>query len=125
MNRCKREIGLASFYYALIHLGSALIKAVLKRGFFPWDMFIRPYVIPGEITLLILLALALTSSYYSQRLLGWHRWKSLHKTIYVGEACVFLHLAIQGGTRLLWAVVIFLPLLFIQRFRRSQNSSTS
>src|SRR6266480_7446556 len=45
MNRFKREIGLASFYYVLIHLVSAMIKGVLKRGFFPWEMFIRPYVI--------------------------------------------------------------------------------
>lgn len=113
--RYRRELGLISFYFAVMHVGSYFVKKVLKTGHFPWKVIWKPMVIPGEIAFLILFILALTSNRYSIKKLGGARWKSLHRFVYLAQLGVFSHMAIQGAEVWWWAIALFLPLIIVQR----------
>jgi sulfoxide reductase heme-binding subunit YedZ len=112
LNREKRETGLAAFYYALLHVFSYYMSRSP-----PLEMLLHPVIIPAEIALLILFAMTLTSNNFSKKKLGWKKWKSLHRMVYIAEGCVFVHMALQGGQVLIWALIIFIPLFIIQRLR--------
>lgn len=114
LNRHKREVGLACFYYVLIHVLSYFVKKIIRSGAFPWKLLLHPVIVTGEIALLILLLLALTSNKWSMRTLKWHRWKTLHRFVYLAEASVFVHMALRGKVVLLWALALFVPLLIVQ-----------
>jgi methionine sulfoxide reductase heme-binding subunit len=116
LSRRKKQTGLAAFCYALLHASAYFIKKKISTGFFPWDSLLHLEILPGLIALTILTIMALTSDDYWIRKLG-KRWKSLHRTVYIAEACVFLHMAFQGGNVLMWGCLLFVPLLFFQRLR--------
>ncbi len=120
--RYRREIGLISFYFALVHVGSYFVKKTLKTGHFPWKVFWKPMVIPGEMAFLILLVLALTSNRYSIRKLGGAQWKSLHRTVYLAQLGIFAHMAFQGEEVWWWAIALFLPLIIAQRYHLAVGS---
>lgn len=117
LNRRKKEIGLSSFFYAAIHVLSYFVKDTIKKGSIEWIYMIHPVIIPGEIAFVILSLLALTSFNYWVKKLTWQRWKSLHRTVYVAEAAVFLHMGLQFGIVSIWGCLIFIPLFVCQRLR--------
>jgi sulfoxide reductase heme-binding subunit YedZ len=122
LRRHKREVGLSAFYYVLIHVFSYVVKKYIKTGTFPWEILLRPFILAGVTAFLILIAMALTSNKWSIETLQKHRWKTLHRFVYLAEAAVFTHMALQGGIVLLWGLVLFIPLLAIQLIRRSKKS---
>ncbi|MET0777510.1 MAG: protein-methionine-sulfoxide reductase heme-binding subunit MsrQ [Pseudomonas mandelii] len=88
----RRQLGLWSFAYVVLHLGgyTAFILG------FDWsqlgvELRKRPYIIVGTLGFLCLLALAVTSNRYSQRRLG-VRWKKLHRLVYVILGLGLLHM---------------------------------
>lgn len=110
-NRYRREIGVACFSYALIHL----ICFVIKRGGFmeTFPYLFHPALIPVFwIAFPIFTLLALTSNQISLKKLGFLKWKKLHKWVYLAEICVFLHMILVGES--LYAFLLFVPLFGIQ-----------
>ena len=89
--RLRRMLGVWAFSYALLHFltyvgpfqgfsGNAIIKDLVKR----------PYITVGFTALLILLALAITSTNGWMRRLR-RRWQSLHRLVYVATALGVWH----------------------------------
>ncbi|MCQ4313986.1 protein-methionine-sulfoxide reductase heme-binding subunit MsrQ [Pseudomonas stutzeri] len=88
----RRQLGLWSFGYAVLHL-AAYLYFLLGLDFtgFTAELVDRPYIAVGAIALLGLLALAATSTRWSMRRLG-KRWKKLHRIIYPVLLIVLLHM---------------------------------
>ena len=81
--RFRRMLGLFTFFYALMHFlawlildQSLLLSAILE------DIVERPFITIGFAALLLLLALALTSTNGIRRRMG-RRWQTLHNSVYV------------------------------------------
>ncbi len=121
LNRRKREIGLAVFFYACIHALSYFLRKYTATRTFEWIYLLHPIIIPGEIAFLIFFFLSITSNNFSIQWLGWKKWKSLHRLIYIAEGAVFVHMLLQKGTVLIFGCVIFALLFSIQRLRLRQN----
>jgi DMSO/TMAO reductase YedYZ heme-binding membrane subunit len=104
------------------HLPTSQFFAILnKKGSIEWIYLIHPVIILGEIAFIILSLLALTSFNYWVKKLTWQRWKSLHRTVYIAEAAVFLHMGLQFGIVSIWGCLIFIPLFVCQRLRLNNN----
>lgn len=88
----RRQLGLWSFSYAVLHL-SAYLYFLLGLDFtgFTAELIDRPYIAVGAIALLGLSALAATSTRWSMRKLG-KRWKKLHRIVYPVLLIVLLHM---------------------------------
>ncbi len=124
LNRHKREIGLSAFYYAAFHVIGYFVKDYIKNGAIDWHFMLHPVLIPGEVALIILLLLAITSYDYWIKKLSWQRWKSLHRTVYIAEAAVFLHMGLQFGIVSIWGCLIFISLFICQRLRLNKNPNS-
>ncbi len=94
--RLRRMLGLYSFFYATLHLGTYLVfdqffdgAEILK------DVVKRPFITAGFLTYLMLAPLAITSTKAMMRRLG-SRWKQLHRLVYLA--------AMGGALHYLWLV---------------------
>jgi methionine sulfoxide reductase heme-binding subunit len=89
--RLRRMLGLFAFFYALMHF---VVYAWLDQGLdlaaIGADIVKRPYITIGLAALLMLVALAVTSTNGMMRRLG-RRWTTLHKLIYVLTALGIWH----------------------------------
>jgi len=81
--RFRRMIGLYTFFYALMHFLTWLIldQGVLLSAIVE-DLVERPFITIGFAALLLLTALAVTSTNGMRRRLG-RRWQTLHNAVYV------------------------------------------
>ncbi|MBA1190604.1 protein-methionine-sulfoxide reductase heme-binding subunit MsrQ [Pseudomonas entomophila] len=87
----RRQLGLWSFAYILLHLlGYLVFMLGLDLGQLGVELSRRPYIIVGAVGFLGLLVLAVTSNKASQRRLG-ARWRSLHRLVYGVLALGLLH----------------------------------
>lgn len=87
----RRQLGLWSFFYAVLHLLAYLFFILgLELGALPAEMLERPYILLGALALVGLAVLALTSNRYSVRRLG-SRWRLLHRLVYPILLLVLLH----------------------------------
>ncbi len=89
--RLRRMLGVWAFTYALLHF----LTYVGPFQGFSWnaivkDLVKRPYITIGFTALLMLLALAITSTNGWMRRLG-RRWQGLHRLIYVATALGVWH----------------------------------
>jgi sulfoxide reductase heme-binding subunit YedZ len=89
--RFRRLVGLFAFAYATAHL----LGYVVLDQWFAWryiveDITKRPFILAGFSAWLLLLPLAVTSTTGWIRRLG-HRWRSLHRIVYVAAALGTLH----------------------------------
>ncbi len=87
----RRAIGLYVFFYATCHLTTYL----WFDQFFDWgeiarDIVKRPFILAGFVSFLMLVPLAATSNRFSMVRLQ-HRWRRLHKLIYVLACTSLLH----------------------------------
>ncbi|AUQ23820.1 protein-methionine-sulfoxide reductase heme-binding subunit MsrQ [Dickeya zeae] len=101
--RCRRLLGLWCFAWACLHL---LSYALLELGVNHLDLLgkevlLRPYLMLGMASWLILLALTVTSTQSAQRKLG-AGWQKLHNLIYL--------VAILAPVHYLWSVKSLSPL---------------
>lgn len=88
----RRQLGLWSFAYALLH-GLSYLTFILG---YDWlrlsdELQRRPYILVGFLAFLCLLALAVTSNRRAMRALG-RNWKRLHRLAYVSAALALLHM---------------------------------
>lgn len=118
LNRHRRTVGLAAFFYASLHLGVYLTNG-LATVVDELTAFIL-YILAGWIGYLGMLILAVTSNNWSQRKLGGRKWKKLHRVAYLLIPVLFYHQAFTGkydwGTvreALFW----FSPLILLQPLR--------
>jgi sulfoxide reductase heme-binding subunit YedZ len=120
LNRHRRTIGLACFFYATLHLG-----VYLTNG---WKTLVsdisRLYIIAGLIAYAVLFVLSVTSNNWSQRKLGGRKWKRLHRVSYLVIPVLFYHQAFAGKysweslrETLFW----FSPLIILQPLRIYQQ----
>jgi sulfoxide reductase heme-binding subunit YedZ len=113
----RRELGMATFLYALLHLCLYLVReANLHVVLF--DMKYTEYI-TGWIGFVTLLALAITSNDASVHWLGaW--WKPLQRLVYLSAIATFLHwYLIRQDHGRLW--LYLLPLLALEAYRLMHN----
>lgn len=90
----RRTLGLFAFAYALAHM---LVFVALEYGLdfaaiLSEGVLEKPFILLGFAALLILTALALTSTKAAMKRLG-KRWTRLHKAVYAAAALVAVHQA--------------------------------
>ncbi|HET6330311.1 MAG TPA: protein-methionine-sulfoxide reductase heme-binding subunit MsrQ [Holophagaceae bacterium] len=91
--RFQRPLGLFAFAYAVLHfLTYALLDQAGAWGQIPGDLVKRPFIVIGMLTLLILLALAITSTKGWQKRLK-RNWKRLHRLVYLAAILSVIHFA--------------------------------
>jgi sulfoxide reductase heme-binding subunit YedZ len=83
LTRFRRMLGLFTFFYVFMHF---LTWLILDQGL-RWSAIIediaeRPFITIGFVALLLLIALAVTSTNGMRRRLG-RRWQTLHNAVYV------------------------------------------
>ncbi|WP_035385008.1 protein-methionine-sulfoxide reductase heme-binding subunit MsrQ [Ferrimonas futtsuensis] len=89
--RVRRLVGLWAFAYALLHVAAFLGLDLLGDvGLLLGEIVKRPYILVGMAALLILIALAATSTSAMQRRLG-RRWQTLHNWVYLAAVLVPVH----------------------------------
>ena len=100
--RTRRLLGLWCFAWTTLHLCSyALLELGINNlALLGQELVMRPYLLLGFASWLILLALAITSTQYMQRKLG-RRWQLLHNFVYL--------VAILAPIHYLWSVKILSP----------------
>lgn len=100
--RVRRLVGLWCFAWGTLHLlsYSFLELGISNLALLGSELISRPYLTLGIISWIILLALACTSTMWSQRKLG-GKWQTLHNFIYV--------VAILAPIHYLWSVKILSP----------------
>ena len=86
--RRRRDLGVASFAYALAHTVMYLIRKGSPE--FVFAELSTPYILAGWIALALFLPLAITSNDFSVRRLK-RSWKRLHRLVYPAAILAFLH----------------------------------
>lgn len=128
----RRPLGLAAFGYCVLHfLAYFVIGQKLNWGYVVWDSTHVVSRMPGWLSFLLLVPLALTSTDGMTRRLGGKRWKLLHRLVYPAAALAILHAYLveddhtQGyGTTKITAIVFgVLMLARLVRFRRRSGEA--
>lgn len=97
----RRPIGVAVFFYAVIHLAFYLVDLGSIRD--ALLEFAVPSILTGWLALFILLPLAITSNNVMTRVMGWRRWKRLQRGTYAAAILVLAH----------WLIVEREPVLLV------------
>jgi len=92
----RRMIGVAAFCYALTHFLFYTFDQSLKIWIVAREIALRYYLTIGFVGLLILLALAITSTDGMVRRLGGKKWAALHRLVYGAGALAVVHFFIQS-----------------------------
>ena len=112
LNRHRRLIGVAAFFYALIHLSCQFLHEAGWPTFFT-DIR-KPFLFLGMLAFLILLLLAVTSFHFMVRWLGGRRWKNIHRLAYVAAPVAAFHQALGRKLFPVQVVWIFAPLALLE-----------
>ncbi len=90
--RIRRMVGLWAFAYVVLHFTAWLgLLAGFHLDTILADFVKRPYITMGLTALLLLMALAITSTRGWQRRLG-RRWRQLHRLVYPAAVAAWIHL---------------------------------
>ena len=89
--KLRRQLGLYSFFYALLHVSLWFwVEHVFAVDAMWRDVLRRPFIAAGFVAFVLLLPLAATSSQAAIRLLGRH-WRRLHRAVYLIALASLLH----------------------------------
>jgi sulfoxide reductase heme-binding subunit YedZ len=91
----RRMIGVAAFVYAALHLSLYALDQRLQLVKIASEIVLRFYLTIGFTALLILAALAATSTDGMVRRLGARRWRLLHRLVYAAALLAVVHFFIQ------------------------------
>lgn len=81
--RFRRMLGLFAFFYILMHFATwFVLDRELYLGDIAEDIAKRPFITLGMVALILLIAMAVTSTNGMRRRLG-KRWDNIHKGVYV------------------------------------------
>ena len=82
--RWRRPIGIWAFVYICLHLTTYFtLDLELSIAHLIKDVIKRPFITLGMLGFLLLIPLALTSFNWASRKMGYRRWQSLHKLVYL------------------------------------------
>lgn len=88
----RRPLGLAAFGYCLLHLWAyVVVGQKMQLQFVISDSLNQASRMPGWLSLLLLVPLALTSTDGMAKWLGGKRWKWLHRLVYPSAALAVYH----------------------------------
>jgi DMSO/TMAO reductase YedYZ heme-binding membrane subunit len=96
--KARRALGVSAFFFALVHVYFAFFKQL--GGFAGLPYLSRTYlgaITVSTIALLILTTLAVTSSEYALKMLGFKNWKMLHRLVYLAAFFVIIHAVLLGS----------------------------
>lgn len=112
--RVRRMLGLFAFFYASLHLSTYLFvdQGLDFRGIAK-DIAKRRFVTVGFAAWCMLVPLAITSTQAWMKRLGFRRWKSLHRLVYVAGALACVHFIWRFKTALLQPVLYTAVLLLL------------
>ena len=130
IGRFRRMLGLFGFFYVLMHFlvwlvldQNLLLSAILE------DIFLRPFITIGMVALLVLLAMAATSTAGMRRRLG-NRWQQLHYGAYAAAVLGVWHYWWQVKKDitepLIYAAIVAVLLAYrfiVYRRRRNRRSA--
>lgn len=91
----RRMVGVAAFAYAMAHLLLYAADRSWDLGKVATEIVLRVYLAIGFAALLILLALAVTSTYRMARRLGGRHWRRLHWLVYPAALLSIVHFFLQ------------------------------
>ncbi len=91
----RRMIGVAAFAYAVLHLTLYAVDQKLDLVKVASEIALRIYLAIGFVALVILTALAATSTDGMARRLGARRWRRLHQLVHAAAALAVVHFFIQ------------------------------
>jgi sulfoxide reductase heme-binding subunit YedZ len=90
--RFRRMLGLFAFFYACLHFTTYLLFDKVFDVHEIWkDVYKRPFITVGFLAFTLLVPLAITSTAGWIRRLGGHRWRMLHRAIYISAVCGVIH----------------------------------
>lgn len=92
----RRMIGVSVFVYAAFHFTMYMVDKAFDLSTIAWEIVLRIYLTIGMTALLLLLALAVTSTDGMIRRLGGRRWQRLHQSIYVIGVLATTHYFMQS-----------------------------
>ena len=109
--RIRKLLGDFCFFYACLHL---LTYTVIDQGLdfagIGADILKHKFIFLGMATWLLLLPLAVTSTKGWQRRLGYHRWKRLHRIVYLAGGLASFHFLLRFKTprveTVVWMTII-------------------
>jgi methionine sulfoxide reductase heme-binding subunit len=116
LNRHRRTVGLACFFYAMLHLAIYLTNGLKTL----WDEITRLYIAAGFSAFAILLVMALTSNNWIQRKIGGRKWKKLHRIVYIAIPILIYHRSFAGkvsAETIRESFIWFSPLIILQILR--------
>ncbi|MBI3515181.1 MAG: sulfoxide reductase heme-binding subunit YedZ [Proteobacteria bacterium] len=91
----RRMVGVAAFAYVAVHLGLYAADQALDLGKIVGEIALRFYLTIGFVALVILAALAATSTDGMARRLGARPWRRLHRLVYLAALLAVVHFFIQ------------------------------
>ncbi len=113
--RHRRMMGVSCFVYVLLHFTIYLLDystfAVMLEN------FTRPFIISGALAFVILLAMAITSTNWAVKKMGFKKWKNLHRLVYLAVFLAFLHMFLKEKSNVLVTLLYFIPLLLAEAYR--------
>lgn len=91
----RRMVGVGAFVYLALHLAAYLLDHKFDLARVASEIVLRTYLTIGFVGLVLLTALAATSTDAMIRRLGGRRWRLLHRSVYVIGALAILHQSMQ------------------------------
>jgi methionine sulfoxide reductase heme-binding subunit len=89
--RCRRMLGLFTFFYGCLHLTTYVwFDQWFELSSIALDIYKRPFITIGFAAFVLMLPLALTSNHWSMKKLG-RNWSKLHRLIYLVAIAALLH----------------------------------
>jgi sulfoxide reductase heme-binding subunit YedZ len=89
----RRTLGLLAFFHVVTHfLAYFVVGQKLHFEYLLPDAFTQYSRLPGWLSLILLIPLAVTSTDGMARRMGGKRWKALHRLVYVATALAIVHL---------------------------------
>ena len=92
----RRMVGVAAFAYALTHLTLYTAQEAFDLAKVASEILLRIYLTIGFTALLGLAALAATSTDGMVRRLGFRRWQTLHRLVYLIALLAVIHFSLQS-----------------------------
>lgn len=102
----RRMVGVAAFVYGMLHLAIYATDQAFDLGKIAGEIVLRVYLTIGFAALVILLALAVTSTDGMMKRLGGRRWRTLHRAVYVAAALAVIHHFMQAKVNIAEATVM-------------------
>jgi sulfoxide reductase heme-binding subunit YedZ len=112
----RRRIGVAAFAYAAIHLAIFVVDKAFDLRVVFGEIVLRLYLTIGFAALLMLAALAATSTDAMVRRLG-KRWQALHRLAYVASVLAVVHHIMQARLNALEPTVMAGLLIWLLGYR--------